>query len=147
SPMERHVRLYRLGRKSRNGTWIRSVARRFLAMARAQAGACGIGALRHLEPHRSRNAVWCNGCGSGRQAVGNWSVAAAEVTGCSSDRRFADGLGRAPRLWLQHRRVCWRRCLGIAAWLAVVFGGVARLPGWHSIASAVWSVTGVADAY
>jgi uncharacterized protein len=84
---------------------------------------------------------------SSEQAVCNWSLAAAEVTGCSSDRRFADGLGRAPRLWLQHRRVCWRRCLGIAAWLAVVFGGVARLPGWHSIASAVWSVTGVADAY
>jgi hypothetical protein len=147
SPMERHVRVYGLGRKSRYGTWIRSVARGFPAMARPQAGACGIGALRHLESHRSRNAVRCNGSGSSEQALCNWSLAAAEVIGCSSDRRIADGLGSATRLWLQHRRVCWWRCLGIAAWLAVVFGRIARLPGWHSIASAVRPVAGVADAY
>src|SRR5262249_11179030 len=84
--------------------------------------------------------------GSSEQALCDCSVAAAEVTGCGSDRRIADGLGSPPRLWLQHRRICWWRRLGIVAWLAVVFGRIARVPGWHSIASAVRPVAGVADA-
>src|SRR5262245_27714777 len=113
-------------------------------MARTQAGAHGIGALGYLEPYQSWNAVWCNGSRSSQQAVCNRFVAATEVSCCSGDRRIANGLGSAPRLWLQHRRVCrWGR-LGIAAWLAVVFGRHARMPRRPSVAFTVWPLASVA---
>ena len=51
-------------------------------------------------------------------------------------RRPADGLGRAARLRLQHRRLRRRRGVGLAARLGLVCGGARRLHDRHSTAAA-----------
>ncbi len=54
-------------------------------------------------------------------------LAAAQIAAGRRGRRFADGVGRAARLWLQYRRLCRRRRLRLAARLGLV--RARRLPG------------------
>ena len=62
-------------------------------------------------------------------------------------RRIADGLGRAPRFRLQHRRLRRWRCVRFAARLGLASGRVARMRARHPPAAAFRPVEGIADAH
>ena len=53
-------------------------------------------------------------------------------------RRIVDGVGRAHRLRLQHRRLRGRRCIRLAARLDLVCGGARRVRDRHPAAAPVW---------
>ena len=69
------------------------------------------------------------------QAVRAHGMAAGALARSPRPRRPADGLGRAHRLWLQHRRVRRRRRLRLAARLGVVRRGARRLRARHPAAA------------
>ncbi len=100
--------------------------------------------VRYVEPHRFWHAVRRDGRGRGQQALRGNRVAAGQIHSGRRRRRAADGLGRTPRLRLQHRRLCRRRCFRLTAWLDLVSRGAAWLPDRYSSAAAVWSVEGLA---
>ena len=93
--------------------------------------------LRHLEPDRSRHDPRRHGGGGGREAVRPHRLAAGAIAARCRDRRAADGLGRAHRLRLQHRRLRRRRRVRLAAWLDLVRGRARRLHDRHPAAPAV----------
>ena len=115
----------RCGARKLRPTRVRSFAFRILAMAGPKARACRIGVVRHVEPDRFRHDVRCDGGGRRHQtfAIAGWppskSLLAAGIGGST------DGVRRAVRFRLQHRRLCRRRRLRLAAWLDPVSGGAA----------------------
>ena len=101
------------------------------------------GLERHLEPHRFRHDLRRHGGGRGAQALRPHPVAPAALAARGGDRRPADGLGRAHRLRLQHRRVRRRHRVGLAARLDLVRRGARRLHHRHPVAAAVRPVARV----
>ena len=98
---------------------------------------------RHIEPDRPRHDPRRHGGGGRDRAVRAQRLAAAEIARRRRDRRAADGLGRAARLRLQHRRFRRRRRLGLAARLGLVCCGARRLRRRHPAAAAVRPVARV----
>jgi uncharacterized membrane protein YedE/YeeE len=114
------------------------------AMAGPQAGAGQFGALRHVEPHRLRHAVRRHGRGRRGQALRAQCMAADEVAARRRHRRVADGLGRAPRLRLQHRRLRRRNRVRLGARLGLVRRLPAGMPYRNPPAPAIRLVEGLA---
>ncbi len=83
--------------------------------------------------------------GGGRrdEAFRPHGLAARALAARRRDRRSADGVGGAHRLWLQYRRVRRRRRFGFAARLDLVRGGARRLSDRHPVAPAVRPVAGL----
>ena len=115
----------------------RFLRRGVLAMAGAEARARRVDPLRHLEPDRPRHDPGRDGGGRRDEAVRAHRVAAGALAPRCCHRRPADGLGRAHRLRLQHRRLLRRGRLRLAARLDLVCGGARRLPDRHPVAPAV----------
>ena len=93
---------------------------RILAMAGTKTRAVRFRSWRHRKPDKFRHDLRRHGRRGLLEAVCTRALAACEIAALCRSRRLTDGLGRKARFRLQHRRICRRRCVRLAARLDLV---------------------------